>query len=79
MRMVDRLTRLPAHLARRVARQSSPFLLARQPESIRPILAASIAATVRLPALTQAAKGVLTAGIGKSVSYALAKLGRRFL
>lgn len=79
MRLLSRLTRLPYYLAARLSRRSSPFSLAKHPQLIAPTLYASIADTVWLPAMKQAVKGIVTAGLGKSFAYAIAKLGKRFL
>jgi translocator assembly and maintenance protein 41 len=77
MELISRLSSLPLNLIQRP--RQDLFYLAKQPESISHILKSSIASIVRQPALTQAVKGIVTAGISKSLSYALTKLGKRFL
>lgn len=82
MCVVNRLSALPSNLLRTFRRRTCLFMAAdqygREEARIREKLAKSIASISRLPALLQAMKGVLTAGPGKSVSYAFAKLSRRF-
>jgi translocator assembly and maintenance protein 41 len=39
-------------------------------------IVAAIRSTVAYPALSQSIKGIVTAGVGKSVRYALAKLSK---
>lgn len=61
------------------ARRMSAFWLAAvQREDFHDVLLQQIAATVKGPAWTQSLKGVYTAGVGRTLKYVAAKVGKWF-
>lgn len=79
--VLNRLSTLPWTLLHEFRRRGCLFEAAKRYRTeeapIRHQLRHSIVAISRLPALTQAVKGIVTAGPARSWSYALAKLSRR--
>lgn len=74
------LSQLPINLQQRLQRRAgSIYELVRAPKNIPQVMSLAISDLVRWPALTQALKGIVTAGPSKSIYYAFAKLGRRLI
>ena len=59
-------------------RMSAFWLAAVQREDFHDVLLQQIAATVKGPAWTQSLKGVYTAGVGRTLKYVAAKVGKWF-